>query len=205
MRKRKRGAVYHSVDARPDTWRGGVRRAAWRLAACSNPLRPAATNTKNSSIWIVSGSATVIVDASVPALVALRGRGSTRIRRARIDQESVRRLFEASGCDVVRVGQPWRATAGASFRCGCRRPTCTRSASAACSRGRRTRFAPDADGNFAYEQKVGASTSGTIRQRELGRQRAGRRSSSTCRAASCFTTCGGSTTASPDRPSAATS
>src|SRR5262245_15680792 len=56
----------------------------------------------------VRGAATVIVDASIPALVALRGLKLDPSNTSRIDQEDVRRAFEAQGCHVVRVGQPWR-------------------------------------------------------------------------------------------------
>ena len=56
----------------------------------------------------VRGAATVIVDASIPALVALRGLQLDPSNTARLDQEDVRRAFEAQGCRVVRVGQPWR-------------------------------------------------------------------------------------------------
>lgn len=56
----------------------------------------------------VRGAATVIVDTSIPALVALRGLKLDPANSARIDQEDVRRAFETQGCHVVRVGQPWR-------------------------------------------------------------------------------------------------
>lgn len=56
----------------------------------------------------VRGAATVIVDTSIPALVALRGLKLDPANSARIDQEDVRRAFEAQGCHVVHVGQPWR-------------------------------------------------------------------------------------------------
>jgi hypothetical protein len=56
----------------------------------------------------VKGSATVIVDASVPALVALHGAALDPSPLARADPALVRRVFEAGGCRVVRVGQPWR-------------------------------------------------------------------------------------------------
>jgi hypothetical protein len=56
----------------------------------------------------VKGSATVIVDASIPALVALRGLALDPAPSVRTDQEEVRRVLEAAGCHVVRVGQPWR-------------------------------------------------------------------------------------------------
>ncbi|HKV98242.1 MAG TPA: hypothetical protein VJN96_00390 [Vicinamibacterales bacterium] len=56
----------------------------------------------------VRGAATVMVDASIPALVALRGLKLDPSTTARIDQNDVRRAFEAQGCHVVSVGQPWR-------------------------------------------------------------------------------------------------
>jgi hypothetical protein len=55
----------------------------------------------------VDGAATVVVDASVPALVALRGLPLDPAPRARVDPEQVRALFVRAGCGDVRVGQPW--------------------------------------------------------------------------------------------------
>ncbi|MGE5833556.1 MAG: hypothetical protein ACM4AI_03675 [Acidobacteriota bacterium] len=55
----------------------------------------------------VDGSATVMLDASLPALAALRGmtlEGET----SRFDRSTVRRAFESAGCEVTNVTQPWR-------------------------------------------------------------------------------------------------
>lgn len=75
--------------------------------ACFNPLGKQ-YEYEEQLYLTVKGSATVIVDASIPALVALRGAAFDRSPASRIDQTEVRRLFEAGGCRVVRVGQPWR-------------------------------------------------------------------------------------------------
>jgi hypothetical protein len=77
------------------------------LAGCSNPL--GRQYEYEEQLYLnVDGSATVIVDASIPALVALRGVPLDPSPNARLDEEQVRRLLEAGGCTVVRVGQPWR-------------------------------------------------------------------------------------------------
>ena len=75
--------------------------------ACGNPLGKQ-YEYEEQLYLTVKGSATVIVDASLPALVALRGAPFDLSPSARIDQGIVRRVFEAGGCRVVRVGQPWR-------------------------------------------------------------------------------------------------
>jgi hypothetical protein len=56
----------------------------------------------------VDGSATVIVNASIAALVALRGVDLDPSNAHRIDRADVRRAFEVAGCEVASVGQPWR-------------------------------------------------------------------------------------------------
>ena len=77
------------------------------MSACSNPLGQQ-YEYEEQLYLTVHGAATAIVDASVPALVALRGAKLDPSPSARIDQEDVRKIFEADGCHVVRVGQPWR-------------------------------------------------------------------------------------------------
>lgn len=56
----------------------------------------------------LDGSATVIVNTSVPATVALHGAPLDPDPRARFDRSAVRRLFEAAGTRVTRVSRPWR-------------------------------------------------------------------------------------------------
>jgi hypothetical protein len=54
----------------------------------------------------LDGSATVIVNASVPALVALRGFDLDP--EAPVDRDKVRTLYESADAHVVRVSNPWR-------------------------------------------------------------------------------------------------
>jgi hypothetical protein len=56
----------------------------------------------------LDGSATLIVNASVPALIALRGLPLRPEPRARLDRTALRKLFEHDGVDVTRVSRPWR-------------------------------------------------------------------------------------------------
>lgn len=56
----------------------------------------------------LDGSASVIVNASIPALIALHGFPLSPEPRARVDRGEIRALFEAPGVDVTRVSRPWR-------------------------------------------------------------------------------------------------
>ncbi len=56
----------------------------------------------------LDGSADVIVNASVPALIALHGLSLPLDSRARLDRNDVRRAFESPVTDVTRVSRPWR-------------------------------------------------------------------------------------------------
>jgi len=55
----------------------------------------------------VDGSAAVVINASIPALIALRGLPLDAAPRSRFEPLALRRTFESLGCDVVRVGTPW--------------------------------------------------------------------------------------------------
>ena len=55
----------------------------------------------------LDGSATIYVNASVPALVGLRGLDLDARPNARLDRAAVRRLYESAVTDVVRVST-WR-------------------------------------------------------------------------------------------------
>jgi len=55
----------------------------------------------------VNGEAQVVIDTSIPALVALRNVPIDPSSRVQIDRDQERRLFSVSGCSNVRVGQSW--------------------------------------------------------------------------------------------------
>lgn len=76
------------------------------LTACSNPF--VRQYEYEEQLYLgVDGAASVVIDASVPALVALRNIPLDPEPRARVDRETVRKLFANAGCSDVRVGQPW--------------------------------------------------------------------------------------------------
>jgi hypothetical protein len=76
-------------------------------AGCGNPLGP--QYEYEEQLYLnVKGGATVTIDASIAALVALRGVALDPSPSARMDQDAVKRMFERSGCHVRSLGQPWR-------------------------------------------------------------------------------------------------
>ena len=54
------------------------------------------------------GSAAVVVNASITALIALRGLALDPAPRARIDRNGVRAMVEEPGLEITRVSRPWR-------------------------------------------------------------------------------------------------
>ena len=77
-------------------------------SACSawNPF--AAHYEYEEQVYLtVDGRATIVVDASLPALVALRGVAIDPASFASIDRDGVRRVIEAGGCRVDSVSRLW--------------------------------------------------------------------------------------------------
>jgi hypothetical protein len=56
----------------------------------------------------LDGTATVTINASIPALVALRGLDLNPDPAARPDRDKIRALYAAPSVDVTRVSPPWR-------------------------------------------------------------------------------------------------
>lgn len=54
------------------------------------------------------GSAAIVVNASIPALIALRGLQLDPAPRARIDRNDLRAMVEEPGLEITRVSRPWR-------------------------------------------------------------------------------------------------
>jgi hypothetical protein len=85
-----------------------TRRTAWLVAlaaiavsACGGVRRD---NEYEEEVYVaLDGSATVVVSASIPALVALRGASFPVDPRARIDRAALREFFSGPGVDVVSV------------------------------------------------------------------------------------------------------
>lgn len=80
---------------------------ALSAASCANPLARQYEYDEQTYLSI-DGSATVVISASVAALVSMRGLALDPAPQARISSDDVRRVFEAAGCAVERAGRPWR-------------------------------------------------------------------------------------------------
>jgi hypothetical protein len=76
------------------------------IASCTNPL--ARQYEYEEQLYLsVDGSATVVVDASLPALVLLRGASFDPSAAGPTDRAAVRRLYESAGCPVDSVSRLW--------------------------------------------------------------------------------------------------
>ena len=56
----------------------------------------------------LDGSADLIINASIPALVALRGLELDVSPNAQVDRDKIRAAYESAITDVTRVSRPWR-------------------------------------------------------------------------------------------------
>jgi hypothetical protein len=75
--------------------------------SCANPLARQYEYDEQTYLK-TDGSATVVLSASVAALVSMRGLALDPAPQARITSDDVRRVFEAAGCTVERAARPWR-------------------------------------------------------------------------------------------------
>ena len=80
---------------------------ALSATSCANPLARQYEYDEQTYLSI-DGSATVVISASVAALVSMRGLVLDPSPQARISSDDVRRVFEAAGCVVERAARPWR-------------------------------------------------------------------------------------------------
>jgi hypothetical protein len=87
--------------------------AALGVAACSNPVFGRQYEYEEDLYLKLDGSATLILNASIPALIALRGLDFTP-PNGRFDRDRVRAAFTTPQTEVTRVSRPWRR-AGRQF------------------------------------------------------------------------------------------
>lgn len=77
-------------------------------AACGSGLFGKVYEYEEDIYISLDGSAEVIVNASVPALVTLRGVTLNTDPSARLNRDQVRALYESPLSEVTRVSRPWR-------------------------------------------------------------------------------------------------
>lgn len=73
---------------------------------CASPLGPQYEYEEQLYLQ-VDGSATVVIDSSMAAFVALRDLPVSTNFEDLVDRDLVRETFVDAGCEDVRVGQPW--------------------------------------------------------------------------------------------------
>jgi hypothetical protein len=127
------------------------------LAAACNPL--GRQYEYEEQLYLsTDGSATVVLDASLPALAALRGM-ALEANATRLDRATIRRAFESGGCDVMNVGQPWRRRGRRFVQVRLRIPDIR--ARNSCTWLAWSTYALDAEGEtLRYRQTVGAPAGG---------------------------------------------
>jgi hypothetical protein len=79
--------------------------AAFALAACGAFGRE--YEYEEELYLNIDGSASVVINSSIPALVALRGLPLQPSLHTQFDPNEARRLYDSLGCPVTRIGQPW--------------------------------------------------------------------------------------------------
>jgi hypothetical protein len=77
--------------------------AALALSACGGRLVKKQYEYEEEMYLALDGSATLNVNASVPALVALRGADLNPSPRARFDRDRIRRFYEGPGVTVTAL------------------------------------------------------------------------------------------------------
>ena len=103
----------------------------------------------------LDGSATLTINASVPALVALRGL-DLDLSGSRVDRDKIRALYESPVADVRRVSRPWRRSRRTYVQVSIRTPDIRRLSEAGPFSWSRYELTQKAD-ETVYRQTVGPS------------------------------------------------
>jgi hypothetical protein len=104
----------------------------------------------------LDGSADVIINTSIPALVALRGMTLSVDPSARLDREQVRAAYTSPVAEVTRVSRPWTRQGRRFVQVRVRVPD-LRKLPQAPPFAWSTYALDEKDGVFVYKQTVGAS------------------------------------------------
>jgi hypothetical protein len=112
----------------------------------------------------IDGSATLIVNASIPALVALRGLDIDQAPGSRLDLKKIRSAYESPVVEVTRVSPPWRRGSRRFVQIRMKVPDVRKLNADAPLAWSQYAFAEQI-GRHVYEQRVGASAlrAGTLR------------------------------------------
>jgi hypothetical protein len=104
----------------------------------------------------LDGSATLVVNASLPALAALRGIDLDLKPSARVDRDRIRAAYESPVTAVQRISSPWFRDGRQFVQIRLRVSDIRKLSEAAPFSWSRYRLDPE-DGHYVYRQTVGAS------------------------------------------------
>lgn len=115
----------------------------------------------------LDGSADIIVNASIPALVALRGLDLDADPSVRVDRDRVRTLYESAVSDVRRVSREWRRNGRRYVQIRVHAPDIRRLPEAAPFAWSRYSLVQDGE-EFVFRQSVGPSAHQPGRLKNVG-------------------------------------
>jgi hypothetical protein len=104
----------------------------------------------------IDGSATLVINASIPALAALRGLDLDPSPSARLDLKKIRSAYESPVTQVTRVSPPWRRAGRRFVQIRLDVRDIRKLSAAAPLSWSRYAFGPE-NGHHVFEQQVGAS------------------------------------------------
>jgi hypothetical protein len=105
----------------------------------------------------IDGSADIVVNTSIPALVALRGANLSTDPNAQVDRDRVRALYQSPTTTVTRVSRPWRRAGRRFVQIRIETANIRTLSQAAPFAWSAYRLDPK-DGLFIYRQTMGAPT-----------------------------------------------
>ncbi|MDQ3069364.1 MAG: hypothetical protein M3R55_06510 [Acidobacteriota bacterium] len=105
------------------------------------------------------GSAVVVLNASIPSLVALHGFPLDTAPRGRLDRNEVRALVSEPGLEIARVSRPWRRNGRQFIQIRAEIDDVRKLSATKLFRSTQYSLADGPDSTREYRQRVGAPTS----------------------------------------------
>jgi hypothetical protein len=139
--------------------------AAVATAACRGGLLGKSYEYEEDLYLSLDGTATMVVNASLPALVALRGLDIDTSPSTRLDRDRVASLYQSAVTNVARVSPPWRRAGRRFVQVRIDVPDVRRLSEAAPFSWSHYSLSAE-NGKAVFEQKVGPSAlrAGTLKQ-----------------------------------------
>jgi hypothetical protein len=133
----------------------GIVLAALAAAACSNQIFGKQYEYEEDLYVALDGSGTLIVNASLPALKALRGIDVAR-ENSRVDRDALRDAYTTPVTEVDRISRPWRRSGRQFIQIRLNVPDVKKLGEAPPFSWSRYELAQK-DGHHVFKQHVGAS------------------------------------------------